>query len=399
MTRALTDILSPAELASMRMPIESAGTFPNRAYTSQEFFELERAKIYSRRWVAACFESDIPAAGDAAPFEICGMPLLAVRNPEGRVRVFHNACPYDGCPVVLEPRRGLKQLVVPYHGWIYDFSGRLVAAPYWDGTRVGHLDAFGDHNTSLTEVASGVFLNTVFVHLGDKAPSFASYVEPIERQFDEYDLESLEVALCERAMPLIRDLRRKTNWKTFAENASLNVLHENFVHDLYSLSPEIPRIKSDRIPSFQNIIDGSFLALGFQSPDFPLTYPDFGLKHLGRGKTPPRKACFGTHYPNFYVSFGPEFVEVTYVLPVGPEEVRERQMFLMHPEVAGDADLVAKRRFLAGVFRAASEEDGRITEAVQMARRSPTSNQKFYSPFWDRLHYTLNQMILDDLER
>lgn len=399
MTRALTDLLTPEELASMRLPIASAKTFPNRAYTSPEFFELERAKIYSKGWVAACFEFDVAGPGDAFPFDVCGVPLVAVRTPTGGVRVFHNVCPYDGCPVVLEPRRGLKQMVVKYHGWTYDLSGRLIAAPYWDGTRAGHLDAMGDHNTSLIEVLSGTFLGTVFVHLGLETKPFADYIAPIRRQFGEYALESLAVALGEQAEPLARDLRRRTNWKTFAENASLNVLHESFTHDLYSLSPEIPRIKNDGVPSFHNILDGDFLALGFLSADFPLTYPDFGLKHLGRGETPPRKACFGTHYPNFYVSFGPEFVEVTHVLPVGPGEVRERQMFLMHPEAARDPDLIGKRRFLSGVFRAASDEDGRITEAVQAARLSPVPDQKFYAPFWDKLHYTLNQMILDDLER
>jgi len=399
MTCALTNLLTPAEIASMRLPIGSAKTFPNRAYTSPEFFELERERIYLNQWVAACFEFDVAAAGDVFPFEVCGVPLLAARTLEGAIRVFHNVCPYDGCPVVLEPRRGLKQMVVQYHGWTYDFSGRLIAAPYWDGTRAGHLNAMGVHNTNLIEVPSAAFLGTIFVHLGKKAQSFAEYIEPIRRQFDEYALEPLAVALCEQANPLTRDHRRETNWKTFAENASLNVLHESFVHDLYSLSPEIPRIKSDGVPSFHNIIDGNFLGLGFFSADFPLTYPDFGLKHIGRSKEPPKKACFGTHYPNFYLSFGPEFVEVTHVLPVGPSVVRERQMFLMHPDVARDPDLVAKRRFLAGVFRTASDEDGRITEAVQAARRSPVSDQKFYAPFWDQLHYTLNQMILDDLEK
>jgi len=399
MLRTLDDLLTRSEIASMRLPIASAKTFPNRAYTSPEFFDLERAKIYSSCWVAACFEFDVPGPGDVFPFDVCGVPLVAVRAPAGDIRVFYNVCPYDGCPVVLEPRQGLKQMVVKYHGWTYDLSGRLIAAPYWDGSRAGRLDAMGDHDTSLTEVASGAFLGTVFVHLGKEVKPFGDYVAPIRRQFDEYALDSLAVALDGQSKPLTRDHRRQTNWKTFAENASLNVLHESFTHDLYSLSPEIPRIKSDGVPSFHNIIDGAFLALGFLSADFPLTYPDFGLRHLGRGETPPRKACFGTYYPNFYLSFGPEFIEVTHVLPLAPDEVRERQIFLMHPEAARDPDLLEKRRFLSGVFRVASDEDGRITEAVQAARRSPVPDQKFYAPFWDQLHYTLNQMILDDLQR
>jgi phenylpropionate dioxygenase-like ring-hydroxylating dioxygenase large terminal subunit len=38
------------------------------------------------------FDSALPAAGDARPFELFGMPLLAVRGADGVLRVFHNIC-------------------------------------------------------------------------------------------------------------------------------------------------------------------------------------------------------------------------------------------------------------------------------------------------------------------
>ena len=44
------------------------------------------------------------------------------------------------------------------------------------------------------------------------------------------------------------------------------------------------------------------------------------------------------------------------------------------------------------------KEDNRICESVQRARRSPAVNSQFYSPFWDAMHYTLSNLILDKLE-
>jgi phenylpropionate dioxygenase-like ring-hydroxylating dioxygenase large terminal subunit len=190
---------------------------------------------------------------------------------------------------------------------------------------------------------------------------------------------------------------RRCNWKTFYENSALNILHENFVHDFYSISPEVPRIRADGIPSFTSIIDGGLLALGFDRDDFQRTYFETGLPELGKDGRAPQRECFGTLYPNLYLSFAPTFVEVTCLLPDGPARVFERQVILYHREVAADPSLAKRRAFISSTFDGASAEDGRICEAIQGARQSPVFDQKFYSPFWDELHYRLNRRIASDL--
>ena len=49
------------------------------------------------------------------------------------------------------------------------------------------------------------------------------------------------------------------------------------------------------------------------------------------------------------------------------------------------------------MYAVAGEEDGAICEAVQKARRSPVYFQRFYSPFWDELHYRFTQLVVRDL--
>lgn len=397
MVSKLSELLSAEEIAAIGRPIADARTFPNSAYTSQAFYELEVEKIYRRKWAAVCFECDVPEAGDSYPFYFCGLPLVAVRGRDGSLRVFHNVSPYDGCPLLLEPASGLQHLVSPYHGWHYDLTGKLVSAPYWDGTRKGGLEALAGKEVDLVEVPCRTFLSTVFINLDPSPAGFADFVGPIVRQFSEYDFDLMAVGTDQEGAPLLTTHERCCNWKTFYENSALNILHESFVHDFYSISPEVPRIKEDGVPSFTNIIDGGLLALGFDKDDFQATYFETGLPCLGKDGRVPQRECFGTLYPNFYLSFAPTFVEVTCLLPDGPERVSERQVILYHKDVAADPAFARRRAFISGVFHGASDEDGRICEAIQRARRSPVFDQKFYSPFWDELHYRLNKRIADDL--
>ena len=87
-------------------PIETAMTPLACAYRSAEWFELERERIFRRHWMGVLFACQVPNPGDVLPFEFLDMPLLAVRGDDGKLRVFHNICPYDGCLVATRPIEG-----------------------------------------------------------------------------------------------------------------------------------------------------------------------------------------------------------------------------------------------------------------------------------------------------
>ena len=68
--RTLADFLTDEDRAAIRAPISVARTFPQIAYRSQEFFELEVAQLFSRNWVAVGFAGSLPQVGDVAPVYI-----------------------------------------------------------------------------------------------------------------------------------------------------------------------------------------------------------------------------------------------------------------------------------------------------------------------------------------
>jgi choline monooxygenase len=77
----------------------------------------------------------IPKAGDHAERVTFGVPLFAVRDHDGRARVFRNSCRHRGMALVEGPGC-THALVCRYHGWTYRLDGSLSHVP--------HAEAFPD---------------------------------------------------------------------------------------------------------------------------------------------------------------------------------------------------------------------------------------------------------------
>src|SRR5438552_3117887 len=49
---------------------------PRERYTSREFHELEKEKMWSRVWQMACRKEDVPEVGDTCVYDICDLSIL-----------------------------------------------------------------------------------------------------------------------------------------------------------------------------------------------------------------------------------------------------------------------------------------------------------------------------------
>lgn len=389
--------LTPREVASIRAPIAKALTLPSRLFVSEESFQLEVKKIFHRHWMALAFEVTVPRIGDMRPVELFGMPLVIVRGDDNRVRVLHNVCPYDGCLAVLEPRQSTKEIEVLYHGWRYDLRGRLTAIPYWDGTPAGHRASLRHRRGDLVELRSATRLGVVWVDLGGKAGDLDRYLRPLRRLLADYDLDSL--IQVEDDEVLARQGRTlKTNWKTYLENAAINILHESFTHESYRESPDVPRVRDGKKTYCLNI-EGALLAFGFDMQEVAQTYPSGGgTPHLGKNReSPPQRGYFITYYPNVVISIRPDMMRLNICVPESAGLTRIFHCGYFHPDAPSHPDFKSfHQRIVSGSWEA-YREDGLIVEAVQKARRSPVWVQHFFAPFWDDLHYALTNLVVDDL--
>jgi phenylpropionate dioxygenase-like ring-hydroxylating dioxygenase large terminal subunit len=102
---------------------------PAGDYVSSSRFELEQATLF-RDPVFACLSADIPEPGDHFSFESGGVPIVAVRGTDHRVRAYLNACRHRASPLVQEPGHVARSFSCPFHGWVYEIDdGRLTGRP------------------------------------------------------------------------------------------------------------------------------------------------------------------------------------------------------------------------------------------------------------------------------
>ncbi|MEM7016376.1 MAG: SRPBCC family protein [Pseudomonadota bacterium] len=393
-------ILTPKIRQAIKAPIAEASTLPRQAFISEYFAEAEATHIFAANWCALCFSELVAEPGDVLPIELAGMPLLIVRDEPGTLRVFHNIVPYDGCLAVIDAAQGLKEIRAPYHGWRYRLNGELLATPYWDGTIDGaEKKELGNRPGHLLEVNSVCWGPIVFVNIDGQAGAFEKAAESLKRAFDAWDIEALRIARGSSGDPILHPEDLKTNWKTYLENWGINVLHEAFVHNIYDQSPEVPRMKPDGSINFEDYVDGPLMSLRYKESDFTQTYPPLPFPELAKDPgTPTTYGYFGSFMPNFHFGVFSNMMHFIISLPDGPGRTITSRAQFYRAEAATDNTLEPVRQEFALGFVEAGQEDGRITEAVQRARRSPAFNSQYYSERWDYMHYRFSQWVIEQFE-
>ena len=399
----LNQHISAEQKESIRAPIHDARTLPRQAFINQDFFEIERNSIFSNQWLAVGFEEQLKDSGDILPIDFANIPLIIVRDDEGYVRAFHNVVPYDGCLAVLNPLKQAESITTPYHGWQFNLKGKLIAAPFWSGHEAAEIETLTHHKTDLIEVACSVFCGVVFIYLGKNPPEFEEKLRPLKSALHDYRVTDLAIGRDSNNGLLLDRENIKTNWKTHYENWALNVLHEGFTHSVYRDSDQIPRVDKQANKNYKEHIDGDLMAMSYKEQDFEETYEleDLPMAHIGVDPEKlPENAFIGSFFPNLHLAVFPFFIHMIIVFPqsAGETHTLRAQFYDKHSAIDTDAETTEERVGLQAEFQEASEEDARVTEAVQKARYSPAFEQQFYSPFWDNMHYTFSNQVLDALE-
>ncbi len=123
----------PATYEKTRLPVSEAVTLIPAAYFDEDFFSLERERVWKSGWVCVGYASQLPRVGDILRVELAGESLLIVRDKESRLQGFYNVCRHRGAELVSEEKTHCSVIRCPYHGWGYALDGRLLGAPYFQG--------------------------------------------------------------------------------------------------------------------------------------------------------------------------------------------------------------------------------------------------------------------------
>src|SRR5262245_38086464 len=105
---------------------------PVANYRSQARFDAELERVLRRTPTPFCPSAALAEPGAYVARIAAGTPVVAVRNADGRVRAFRNACRHRGMQVV-EGSGCARALACRYHGWTYGLDGALRHVPHAHG--------------------------------------------------------------------------------------------------------------------------------------------------------------------------------------------------------------------------------------------------------------------------
>ena len=161
---------------------------PGAAYVSEAFYQLEKSHLFSRAWVFAGFDHQVPNTGDVLPISVAGQPLFILRNEAEEISAFHNVCRHRNLQLVDKPSNCGRLLRCPYHSWSYDLNGALKNAPFFGGDEKQRVVGFKLDENGLMPVNCAVWNDWVFVNLDPQPEPFEDFVRPIKKLLDDTDL-------------------------------------------------------------------------------------------------------------------------------------------------------------------------------------------------------------------
>jgi phenylpropionate dioxygenase-like ring-hydroxylating dioxygenase large terminal subunit len=344
----------------------------NRFYTDSAHFEFERDELFAKTWACVGFGSDVPAAGDLVPVSLLGIPLILLRDRQGKLKVFHNVCSHRGMRLVDKPARCDTVIRCPYHSWAYDLDGALKATPKFGGPDSNSLNGFDRSAHGLREVRSAVWFDTVFVNVSGNAPSFEDHIQPLRERWRMFDESLIRHSGKDSSLKLSVNC----NWKLAVENYCESY-HLPWVH---------PGLNSySKLEDHYNIIeDSTFAGQGSRAYKPALTadglelptFPD--LPPAWRGA-----AEYVALFPNLLIGVHQDHVKAVRIEPVSAERTVE------HMEIfyVGEAAMTDRYREVRAANLAAwcqvFQEDVFAVEGMQAGRRSPAFDGGLFSPVMD----------------
>ncbi|HUZ83354.1 MAG TPA: aromatic ring-hydroxylating dioxygenase subunit alpha [Gaiellales bacterium] len=186
---------------------EPTRTLPAWTYTSPEFYEAERERIFRRGWLVVGHVSQFSRPGDYVSMVVAGEPVMAVCGDDGELRGFSNVCRHRASRVVDGAGNCGRALRCPYHGWTYSLDGRLLAVPEKTG-----FPGFDRAGNGLWPLACETAAGFVFVSL-DPQP------EPLRAYLGDAFYERLAPYRPERLIPTTGGTELLDyNWKVSIDN-------------------------------------------------------------------------------------------------------------------------------------------------------------------------------------
>ncbi|MFT7465291.1 MAG: choline monooxygenase [Pseudohongiellaceae bacterium] len=345
------------------LPIERALTPPSSWYQGQDFFELDRSDVFAKQWVVAGRLDDLQEPGSFVTGDTMGWPWFVVRDTDGELRGFHNACRHHAT-VLLKGVGQCERIVCPYHGWSYGLDGALATAPHMAG-----VADFDRGSMGLAPLGLRTWRRWVFLRVdGPPGAGVAPVAEDqaFTAELARIDTELQRLGADELVFHGQRSYQVQCNWKVFVDN---------YLDGGYHV-PQLHKQLSSRLD-----LDGYATELLTRS--VLQTCPaKTGSGRLGPG------ALYAWLHPNLCINRYGDVMDVNIIRPLGPELTEVIFEDYRHPQMT-----VAAMTLHLDESERVQQEDMDISRSVQIGLGSPGYDRGRYSPGLEGGEHLFHQML------
>ena len=214
-------------------PQVGEGVIDQHRYTSSKFMRLEWERMWTKVWLVAGRELDIPDAGDYLVTELGPESILVVRQRDGSIRAFYNVCQHRGNrlrPCGRGSSGASQSFKCQYHHWEYNLDGSY--------RRIPDIDTFpqGAPSYALTEIKCASWGSFVWFNMNLEAEPLETFLEPMPRHLEPYHFERMVQT---RDITVEWDCNWKASVDAFNESYHVQGIHPQLLWYLHDLDIQI----------------------------------------------------------------------------------------------------------------------------------------------------------------
>jgi anthranilate 1,2-dioxygenase large subunit/terephthalate 1,2-dioxygenase oxygenase component alpha subunit len=213
-------------------PREGITRVPLNVFSDPDIYKWEQDLVFrGPTWSFLCMETEVPNAGDYITTKVGDTSVIAIRTPEGGINALVNKCVHKGSILCYDAsgHRKNKDLVCPYHNWMYDLEGKLTAVAFERGIQKkgGMPEDFDKSQHRLIRLRVETISGLVFASFSQEAPSLEDFLGPVMVQHMRRTLYGKPRILGRYSQVM------HNNWKLYIENSRDNY-HPSLLHAFFS---------------------------------------------------------------------------------------------------------------------------------------------------------------------
>lgn len=339
---------------------------PGCIYHSTPFTEHERRHVFMAEWICIGRADELPNPGDFLTHEIAGVPVFSIRQDDGSVRAFVNACAHRFACLLPDETGTVKRITCRYHAWTYGPDGTLLRAPSME-----MRDGFDKSRHSLRPLHTEIWEGFIYVTLMEEpraslSDSLAPFRDAIVGRYDMARYRTV----------YRRSMMWNANWKcligNFTESYHVPFAHtRTFADHKKRLSDYVCGEDSDHYCyhyAAKRTDEGGGVAHPTATRldgDWRRTMVDFCI------------------FPCHLVTLMPDYLWYISVQPDGTDKMRATWGLAVPPEFLNDVDAGDYDRWLSEFVRymdVANTEDKVLVEALHAGTKSPHLPEGTYHP-------------------